>query len=59
MQVAANGSHIESLTDAMADFSDLMLDVMTYRVIKRLTTLKQRLAVTLSSMHTVTFHSKK
>ena len=42
MQVCANGSHIDSLTDAMADLSDLMLDVMTYRLIKRVTTLKLR-----------------
>ena len=42
MQVSANGSHIDSLVDAMVDLSDLTLDVMTYRVIKRLTTLKNR-----------------
>ena len=44
MQVSANGFHIDSITDAMADLSDLTLDVMTYRVIKRLITLKQRWA---------------
>ena len=42
MQVSLNGTHIDSFTDAMVDLSDLTLDVMTYRVIKRLATLKQR-----------------
>lgn len=42
VQVSANGTHIDCFTEAMVDLSDLTLDVMTYRVIKRLTTLKQR-----------------
>lgn len=42
MQVGENGSHIDSLTDALVDMSDVVLDVMTYRVIKKLTALKIR-----------------
>ena len=42
MQVGENGSHIDSLTDALVDMSDVVLDVMVYRAIKKLTALKQR-----------------
>lgn len=42
MQVGIYGGHIDSLTDTLVDLSDVVLDVLTYRGIKKLTALKQR-----------------
>lgn len=35
VQAVKNGTHIESLTDLLKDLSDLTLDVLTYRIIRR------------------------
>ena len=42
LQAQNNGTHIDSLTDAMTDLSDVVLDVITFRVIRTFTVSKIR-----------------
>jgi len=37
LQAQNNGTHIDSLTDVMVDLSDVVLDIITYRVIRTFT----------------------
>jgi len=42
LQAQNNGTHIDSLTDVMVDLSDVVLDIITYRVIRTFTKANNR-----------------